>query len=64
MPTVSRGTLLGAVVGIRSCSKTAARKLLEAGAVKVNGTKEVDPDFRLQKGDIIQAGKRGWGRVL
>jgi len=51
-------------VGIRSCSKTAARKLLEAGAVKVNGTKEVDPDFRLQKGDIIQAGKRGWGRVL
>ena len=64
MPDVSRGTLISIVVTMRECSKSAARKLLAAGAIKVDGVKIMDLDFVPEGGAVIQAGKRVWGRVL
>tara|TARA_Y100000310_G_scaffold254637_2_gene261752 strand:+ start:394 stop:1377 length:984 start_codon:yes stop_codon:yes gene_type:complete len=64
MPDVSRGTLVEIVTTLRDCSKSAARKLLKAGAVKVDGTKVFDPNTIPETGTVIQAGKRIWGRVV
>ncbi len=64
IPDVSRETLLGIVVALRGCSKTAARKLLAAGAIKVDGVKVKAIDFVPEVGGVIQAGKRVWGRAV
>jgi tyrosyl-tRNA synthetase len=59
---ISENTLIEAVVAIRSCSKSQARRLLNDGAVKVNGVK-TQFDCTLQSGQIIKIGKRSFGRI-
>jgi tyrosyl-tRNA synthetase len=54
--------LLDAVIKIRGCSKSEARRLLGAGAVKIDG-KKASEDDQIQTGQIIKVGKRDFGRI-
>ncbi len=47
-----------------SSSKTEARRLLEQGAVKINQEKTIDIKVVLKVGDIIQAGKRKFIKLV
>ena len=55
--------LTDAVVKIRGCSKTQARRLLMDGAVKIDGVK-VDCESRISVGQIVKVGKRDFGRII
>jgi tyrosyl-tRNA synthetase len=54
--------LLDAVIKIRGCSKTEARRLLQSGAVKIDG-KKASEDDKINTGQIIKVGKRDFGRI-
>jgi len=54
--------LLDAIIKIRGCSKTQARRLLADGAVKIDGVKAVE-DSHIAHGQIIKIGKRDFGRI-
>lgn len=54
--------IVDAVVKIRGCSKTQARRLLVDGAVKIDGVKATD-ETPIAKGQIIKIGKRDFGRI-
>ncbi len=47
-------------------SNSAARRLIQQGAIKVNDRKitDVQADLELPDGSVIQAGKRGFARIL
>ena len=51
------------VKDITNNSKTEARRLLKANAVKINGEK-VDETFIVKSGDIIKVGKRFFGKIV
>jgi len=55
--------IIDAVVKIRGCSKTQARRLLMDGAVKLGGEK-VDEASVLVSGQIMKVGKRGFGKIV
>ena len=60
---INESTLVDAIVAIRSCSKSQARRLLNDGAAKINGVKTTF-DCTLQSGQIIKIGKRSFGRIV
>ena len=51
------------VDGKLATSRGEARRLLQQGGVRVNGTK-VDADHQLQEGDVIQIGRRQFARIV
>lgn len=64
MPTIAGSpSIVKAVAALRETSNTQARKLLQGGAVKVNGVKVMDENHALKTGDILQVGKRHHGRI-
>lgn len=63
IPTVPARTLMEAMLVISVMSKTAARQLLKDGAVKVNGEKVFDEKSPVSAGQIVQVGKRMFGRI-
>jgi len=56
-------TLREAVVLLRECSRTEARRLIKAGAVKMNGV-GCGGNGPVQVGDTIKVGKRYHGRIV
>jgi len=54
--------IIDAVVKIRGCSKTQAKRLLKDGAVKLDGTKAME-ETPIAHGQIIKVGKRGFCRI-
>lgn len=54
--------ILDAVVKIRGCSKTQARRLLKDGAVKIDGVKAIE-ETPIAKGQIVKIGKRDFGKI-
>jgi tyrosyl-tRNA synthetase len=54
--------IVDAIVKIRGCSKTQARRLLMDGAVKLDGVKATE-DSQIATGQIIKVGKRDFGRI-
>ena len=55
--------MLDAIVQIRNCSKSEARRLITSGAVKLGGEK-VDEASVLVSGQIMKVGKRGFGKIV
>ena len=55
--------LLDAVIKIRGCSKTQARRLIRDGAVKID-EKKASEDDGIQTGQILKVGKRDFGRIV
>jgi len=51
------------VDGKLATSRGEARRLLQQGGVRVNGTK-VDADHQLKEGDVIQIGRRQFARIV
>ena len=68
IPEIQASTLLDAVLKIDKISKTAARKLIEAGAVRLHTTtvpvKIFDEKLVLESGQVIQCGKRRFARII
>lgn len=54
--------LMDAVIKIRGCSRTQARRLLTDGAVKLDGVKATE-DSPIAHGQIVKIGKRDFGRI-
>jgi tyrosyl-tRNA synthetase len=50
---------------VSSQSKSAIRRLVQEGGVRLNDTKVTDPDARpeIRQGDILKVGKRQWFRI-
>ena len=55
--------ILEAVVAIRNCSNSQARRLIMDGAVRIDGVK-VDCETRLVAGQIMKVGKRDFGKIV
>ncbi len=55
--------LLDAVIKIRNCSKSEARRLIVQGGVKIDEKKASEND-EIQAGQIIKVGKRDFGRIV
>lgn len=55
--------LLDAVVKIRGCSKSDARRLIEQGGVKIDDEKATEKSV-IKTGMIIKVGKRDFGRII
>ncbi len=65
MPEVAASTVLDALVGAALCaSRGDARRQIEQGGVKVNGTVVKDIEAAAKPGDVIQKGKRFFVRVI
>jgi tyrosyl-tRNA synthetase len=60
---IDKPTLIEAVIAIRSCSRSQARRLMNDGAVKINGVK-TPFDCTLQSGQIVKIGKRSFGKII
>lgn len=63
IPEFSINNIIDIVKDITNNSKTEARRLLKANAVKINGEK-VDETFIVKSGDIIKVGKRFFGKIV
>lgn len=64
IPDVKADNLLQAIVIAGYLSKTAARQRLKDGAVKLDGIKVFDENLIVKKGQILQVGKRTFGRIV
>lgn len=63
IPEIEASNIIDAVVKIRKCSKTEARRLIDSKSVRIiDSLKNVVSDA-LESGDIIQVGKRDFGKV-
>lgn len=60
---ISDTNLLEAVIKIRNCSKTEARRLLASGAVSID-KKKTSENVEVKAGQIIQVGKRNFGKII
>ncbi len=60
---IAASTILEAVVKIRGCSKTEARRLIDAGAVKVDQEKIFEYDHALESNQSVQVGSRYFGKI-
>jgi tyrosyl-tRNA synthetase len=56
IPTTTKVSLLPAIMELRNCSKTEARRLLEQGAVTIDGHK-TSTECALQVDSIIRIGR-------
>ena len=56
IPELVVNSILDAIISVRKCSKTEARRLINSGGIKINGQKFVDQI--VNSGDLIQIGKR------
>ena len=63
IPEIDAMDMLDAIVQIRNCSKSEARRLITSGAVKLGGEK-VDEASVLVSGQIMKVGKRGFGKIV
>jgi len=63
MPEIEASNVLDAVVAIRKCSNSQARRLIKDGAVKLDKVK-VDEDAELSSGQIMKIGKRSFGKIV
>jgi tyrosyl-tRNA synthetase len=63
IPFVQVDTLMQAIIAIRKCSKTEAKRLLAQGGVSVDGQK-VDQDGSVCPGQVVKVGPRNFGRVI
>ena len=63
IPEIKETGLIEAVVAIRKCSNTEARRLIMDGAVKLDDVK-VDSETRLKSGQIMKVGKRNFGKIV
>jgi tyrosyl-tRNA synthetase len=45
-------------------SKSQTRRLLEEGAIKLNGQKIDDESIKLSNGDLVQIGKKKWFKII
>lgn len=63
MPTASARPLLEIVVLRCNISKTAARKRLKDGAIKIDGVKVFDEQLLLTTGQVVQCGRRDFVRI-
>ncbi len=60
------GALLDAVLAARpELSRSAARRLISGGAVRIDGAARTDPAASLDAGggEVLQAGRRRWFRI-
>lgn len=55
--------LIEFITKVRDCSNSDARRLLNAGSVKVDGSK-IEAGFELQSGQIVKIGKRNFAKVV
>ena len=62
IPTVECEDLIQAVVAVRECSNSEARRLIVGGGIRINGevVKQNEP---LEGGSIVKVGKRGFIKV-
>lgn len=60
---IAATNVLSAVVAIRKCSITEAKRLISQGAVRVHGNKVSEVDFNLQPGDIVKVGKLDFAKI-
>lgn len=63
MPEFQVGNLIDIVKSVISGSKTEARRLLTANAVKINGER-VTEETPVKTGDIIKVGKRHFAKII
>jgi tyrosyl-tRNA synthetase len=61
IPEIVVKSVVDAIMAVRNCSKSEARRLLDAGGVKLNGQKTDNQD--VVSGDLIQIGKRDFARI-
>ena len=56
----SKGTRIDLVLSLKlpEISRSFVQKLLEGGAVKVNGSQCVSKKYKVEEGDVIEAGQR------
>jgi tyrosyl-tRNA synthetase len=60
---ITADNIVDAIVNIRACSKTQARRLLKDGAVKLDDVKATD-ETPIAHGQIIKIGKRDFGKIV
>ena len=60
---IVKSDLISFITKVRNCSNSEARRLLNAGSVKVNDEK-IDEDFELGVGQIVKIGKRNFAKVI
>ena len=63
MPKIKANTIVEAVVAIRGCSNSQARRLIGEGAVKIGGEK-ASLEAQINMGQIIKVGKRDFGKIV
>ena len=63
MPEFPIGNLIEIVKDIIGDSKSEARRLIRANAVKINGEK-VSEEFSVKAGDIVKVGKRHFAKIV
>ena len=63
MPVIFSTHALNAVVSIRKCSVSEAKRLIKQGAVRVNDMKVDSEKMEVKKGDIIKVGKLDFAKV-
>ena len=56
-------TIFEAIIAVRNCSKTEARRLLDGGGVKLDGVQIKEPTTPVFPGSVVQVGKRDHLRV-
>ena len=61
---VNAGSVMSVALKITGESKAGVRRLIEAGAVKVNGEKVFNENIELTTGQNIQIGKRKFGKII
>ncbi len=60
---IEKCDLISFITQIRNCSNSQARRLLNAGSVKVNDYK-IEEGFELEPGQIVKVGKRNFAKVV
>jgi tyrosyl-tRNA synthetase len=64
MLEISSTNTLSAVVTIRKCSISEAKRLIKQGAVRVNDVKVDDEKMEVKKGDIVKVGKLDFAKLI
>lgn len=63
IPAIFSTHALNAVLVIRKCSVSEAKRLIKQGAVRVNNVKIDDENMEVKKGDIIKVGKLDLAKI-
>ncbi|NJO66000.1 MAG: hypothetical protein HC836_50420 [Richelia sp. RM2_1_2] len=62
LPNIKAFSLIEAIILMKNCSKTEAKRLISDGAVRVNLVK-ADKDCFVKFGEVIQIGKRHFAKI-